>query len=379
MNRKDDPTQMNPRDIETLLAVMRRLRDPETGCPWDREQTFETIAPYTIEEAYEVADAISRGDMAELKKELGDLLLQVVFHARMAEEAGYFAFPDVVAAIVEKLVFRHPHVFGSEEERGKVAPDFWERAKEAERAAESKATAEESALDGIAAALPALMRAEKLQKRAARVGYDWPDTHGVVEKVCEEARELVRAAVAMDAAAVEEEVGDLLFSVVNLARHLKVDAETALRKANEKFERRFRAAERLAKERGQSLRDLSPEQLDALWNEVKSQEIWQKIRDILERSRPEDDAVELPFTITFTDWDIRPAVLVEDGPRKRAWAIVEEDKGWEEVDADDVCHTASVLEENVFWESFPEAAERKEELADIVVREFLSETRDCEE
>ena len=272
MNRKDDPTQMNPRDIETLLAVMRALRDPETGCPWDREQTFETIAPYTIEEAYEVADAILRGDMAELKKELGDLLLQVVFHARMAEEAGHFAFPDVVAAIVEKLIFRHPHVFGSEEERGKVAPDFWEKAKEAERAAQGKAAEEKSDLDGIASALPALMRAEKLQKRAARVGYDWPDAQGVAEKVCEEAHELARAARGMDAAAIEEEVGDLLFTVVNLARHLKVDAETALRKANDKFERRFRAAERLARARGQSLRDLGPEELDALWNEVKADE-----------------------------------------------------------------------------------------------------------
>ena len=269
MNRKDDPTQMNPHDIETLLAVMRRLRDPEGGCPWDREQTFETIAPYTIEEAYEVADAIARGDMAELKKELGDLLLQVVFHARMAEEAGHFAFPDVVAAIVEKLIFRHPHVFGSEEERGKVAPDFWEKAKEAERAAEGKTADEKSELDGIASALPALMRAEKLQKRAARVGYDWPNAQGVAKKVCEEARELAQAAKDMDKAAVEEEVGDLLFTVVNLARHLGVDAETALRKANDKFERRFRSAEHLARERGQSLRDLSAEELDDLWNAVK--------------------------------------------------------------------------------------------------------------
>jgi len=273
MNRKDDPTRMDPRDIETLLAVMRHLRDPEHGCPWDREQTFETIAPYTIEEAYEVADAIARGDFDELKKELGDLLLQVVFHARMAEEAGLFAFPDVVAAIVEKLIFRHPHVFGSEEERGKMAPDFWERAKEAERTAENgEKAAESSALDGIATALPALMRAEKLQKRAARVGYDWPDASGVAEKVCEEARELATAASAMDETAVEEEVGDLLFSVVNLARHLGVDAETALRKANDKFERRFRAAERLARERGQRLSDLTPEELDALWNVVKEEE-----------------------------------------------------------------------------------------------------------
>ncbi len=277
MNRNDDPTRMNPRDIETLLAVMRCLRDPETGCPWDREQTFETIAPYTIEEAYEVADAIARGDMEELKKELGDLLLQVVFHARMAEEAGQFAFADVVQSIVEKLVFRHPHVFGSEEERGKVAPDFWESAKEAERAAEEKdgdkPKEEKSELDGIASALPALMRAEKIQKRAARVGYDWPDMKGVAEKVCEETRELSTAASEMDAAAVEEEVGDLLFSVVNLARHLKVDAETALRKATEKFERRFRAAEKLARERGQSLRDLTPEELDELWNEAKKMDL----------------------------------------------------------------------------------------------------------
>ena len=269
----DDPIKsLNPREIETLLEIMRRLRHPEHGCPWDREQTFDTIAPYTIEEAYEVADAIARRDHDELKKELGDLLLQVVFHARMAEEEGLFDFHDVVAAIVNKLIFRHPHVFGPPQQRGRVAHDFWEKAKEAERAAETRKDAarqEKSALDGIAAALPALMRAQKLQKRAAREGYDWPDASGVLDKISEEARELTEAANAGDATRTEEELGDLLFTVVNLARHLNVDAETALRNAADRFEQRFRAAESLARRQGKALRDLSPAQLDELWQQAK--------------------------------------------------------------------------------------------------------------
>ncbi len=278
---EEAPERMDPRRMQTLLAVMARLRDPEQGCPWDVQQTFETIVPYTIEEAYEVADAIARGDMGDLRKELGDLLLQVVFHARMAEEAGHFAFPDVVQAIVEKLVFRHPHVFGPPEARGRVEADFWEKAKEAERAKETAGAAEggsdtsappPSALDGIARALPALMRAEKLQKRAARAGYDWPDAHGVLAKLDEERAELEAAMASGDKAAVTHEIGDMLFTLVNLARHLDVDPEAALRQANERFERRFRTAERLAADEGRALKDMSAEELDALWQRAKEQE-----------------------------------------------------------------------------------------------------------
>ncbi len=282
---EDAPERMDPRRIETLLAVMARLRDPEKGCPWDVEQTFETIVPYTIEEAYEVADAIARGDMAELRRELGDLLLQVVFHARMAEEKGHFAFPDVVEAIVEKLVFRHPHVFGSPEERGRVQADFWERAKEAERAQVAARVAGDaagddghgtvpspapSALDGIARALPALMRAEKLQKRAARAGYDWPDARGVLSKLDEERAELEAAMQAGNREAMTHEIGDLLFTLVNLARHLDVDPETALRQANDRFEQRFRTAERMAAAEGRRLREMTAKELDELWQRVKS-------------------------------------------------------------------------------------------------------------
>ena len=264
-----EPEEMDPARIETLLAVMARLRDPERGCPWDVRQTFETIVPYTIEEAYEVAEAIARGDMEELKTELGDLLLQVVFHARMAEEAGHFRFDDVVRAIVEKLIFRHPHVFGAAEERGKVEQDFWEKAKEKERAAGGKAQEAASALDGIAHALPALMRAEKLQKRAARAGYDWPDAQGVLDKLHEELRELEQAREKGAPEEIEAEMGDVLFTVVNLARHLKVDPEHALRLANARFEQRFRAAEQMAREEGKALSDLTPEELDTLWARAK--------------------------------------------------------------------------------------------------------------
>ncbi len=265
------PERRDPREVGTLLSVMARLRDPEHGCPWDVAQTFETIAPYTIEEAYEVAEAIARGDMEELRKELGDLLLQVVFHARMAEERGLFAFEDVVEAIVRKLIFRHPHVFGAPEQRGKVEEDFWEKAKESERA-HDKGKEKGSSLDGIAAALPALTRAWKLQKRAAREGYDWPDAEGVVEKIAEEAAELAVARQRMAPGELEAEVGDLLFTLVNLARHLGVDAEEALRKANARFEGRFRATERTARRLGKRLRDLSAEELDALWKEAKARE-----------------------------------------------------------------------------------------------------------
>ncbi len=267
----DDPERMNRRDIETLLAVMRRLRDPERGCPWDVEQNFETIAPYTIEEAYEVADAISRGSMEDLKEELGDLLLQVVFHARMAEERGQFAFPDVVQAINDKMIFRHPHVFGAAHERGRVQEGFWDLAKDAEKARKAaRKDQSASALDDIPLALPALTRAYKLQKRAARAGYDWPEVEGVLAKLDEEVDELRMAIQEEDIDGIENELGDLLFTVVNLARHLHVDPEKALRRANEKFSRRFRVAERMARESGRSLSVLSPEELDALWNAAKA-------------------------------------------------------------------------------------------------------------
>ena len=276
--KSDDIINDRENGIERLLEIMRRLRDPETGCPWDIEQDFNSIAPYTIEEAYEVADAIARGDMEELREELGDLLLQVVFHARMAEEAGHFAFPEVVEAIVGKMIFRHPHVFGAAHQRGRVEADFWERAKEAERRGKGPSGPENeeervtSALDGVALALPALVRAEKLQKRAARAGYDWPDAAGVVEKIAEEAEEVRTAAATGDAAATFHEIGDLLFSVVNLARHLGVDAEAALRAANDRFARRFRHAEAAAREKGRMLDSLTAEELDGLWREAKAAE-----------------------------------------------------------------------------------------------------------
>ena len=268
-----DPERMDRRDIETLLAVMRRLRDPERGCPWDVEQTFETIAPYTIEEAYEVADAISRGSMDDLKEELGDLLLQVVFHARMAEEEGHFAFPDVVQAINDKMIFRHPHVFGAEHERGQVREGFWDRAKDAEKARKTTAGEKEqtSILDDVPLALPALTRAEKLQKRAARAGYDWPDAEGVLAKLDEELDELREAVRKNDRDGIEDELGDLFFTLVNLARHLQVDPEKALRRANDKFSRRFHAAERMARENGRPLNALSAWELDDLWDAAKAE------------------------------------------------------------------------------------------------------------
>ena len=254
-------SKASPADIMPLAKVMARLRDPETGCPWDIEQDFASIAPYTIEEAYEVADAIERGDMPALRDELGDLLLQVAFHSRMAEQSGHFALQDVIDAITEKMVRRHPHVFGE----GAAREDGhaqWEAIKAAERADKEP---DPSALAGVAVALPALLRAEKLQKRAARTGFDWPDTDGVIEKIEEELDE-VRAATSQ--ADWEEEIGDLLFAVVNLARHLKVDAEVALRAANAKFERRFRTMENMA---GEEFLALSLDGKEALWQQAKQQ------------------------------------------------------------------------------------------------------------
>ncbi|EQB17017.1 nucleoside triphosphate pyrophosphohydrolase [Sphingobium lactosutens] len=245
-----------------LATVMARLRDPETGCPWDIAQDFASIAPYTIEEAYEVADAIERGDMADLRDELGDVLLQVVFHSRMAEQAGHFSLQDVIDGITEKMIRRHPHVFG-EDARREDGHAQWESIKAAERAEKDP---DPSALAGVAAALPALLRAEKLQKRAARTGFDWPDTQGVYAKIAEELEEVAAAQTACER---EDEVGDLLFAVVNLARHLKVDPEKALRQANAKFEHRFRTMEAAG---GASFVSLSLDDKEALWDQAKAAE-----------------------------------------------------------------------------------------------------------
>jgi len=253
-------------NTKKLLEVMRRLRKPDGGCPWDLEQNFATIAPYTIEEAYEVADAISRDNIGDLRDELGDLLFQVVFHAQMAAEAGYFDFETVAGGIAEKMIRRHPHVFGSAEERdtGKV-DGSWEAIKELERSDGEDG----SALAGVAKALPALKRAQKLGKRASRVGFDWTDRHGVRAKIQEELGELEGAVGKRDVANIEEEFGDLLFAVVNLARHLDVDPEHALSSANGKFERRFRDMEATITAEGRRIKDFSPETLDKEWRAAK--------------------------------------------------------------------------------------------------------------
>ena len=265
-----------PRErIETLLAVMARLRDPERGCPWDVKQDFASIATYTIEEAYEVAEAIDRGDLGDLKDELGDLLLQVVFHAQMANEQGAFGFADVVAAINDKMIRRHPHVFGDASvEDADAQTAVWERMKAAERAANRRdSDAPPSALDDVPKALPEWQRALKLQKRGANVGYDWPNATPVIAKLEEELEE-VREALAMPPSperqdAVEDEIGDLLFVAMNLARKAKVDPGTALRRANAKYERRFRQMEALARAQGREFSALSLEEQSALWNEAK--------------------------------------------------------------------------------------------------------------
>ena len=255
-------------NIEKLLEIMARLRDPARGCPWDREQDFSSIAPYTIEEAYEVADAIARGDMAGLEDELGDLLFQVVFHARMAEEAGEFDFGDVAGAICDKMIRRHPHVFGTEEQRARGAvAGSWETIKAAERQAGADQPA--GALDGVAVALPALVRARKLGKRAAAAGFDWPDSHGPREKIVEELGELARAERDGDANAIADELGDLLFAVVNLARHLGVDAEQALTAANRKFERRFRRMEGDLRAAGEAFVEMDIDALETRWQAAK--------------------------------------------------------------------------------------------------------------
>ena len=252
--------------IEKLLEVMARLRDPANGCPWDLAQDFSTIAPYTIEEAYEVADAIAREDWAELRDELGDLLFQVVFYARMAEEAGHFDFGDIAATISDKMLRRHPHVFGTAEQRAAGHEQgSWARIKAEERADHQ----DQSALAGVALALPALRRAQKLGKRAAGVGFDWPDSKGVRTKIREELGELDVAIDADLREHVEEEFGDLLFAMVNLARHLGVDAETALAAANAKFERRFRDMEQAIGAKGAALAEMALDSLESEWQAAK--------------------------------------------------------------------------------------------------------------
>jgi ATP diphosphatase len=267
------------KSIDDLLAVMAALRTPGIGCPWDLEQTFKTIAPYTIEEAYEVADAIEKGDLGGLKDELGDLLLQVVYHARMAEEDGAFAFADVAEGITAKMIRRHPHVFGSEAERAAgAAPGFWERIK-----AKEKPPAAGGVLDDVGVAMPALTRAVKLQDKAAKVGFDWPSLAPVFDKLKEELAELEhavaardnemgRAAAPADQTTIIEEFGDLLFVVANVARHLKIDPEGALRSANQKFIRRFGRIEELLAAQGRSPMQSTLSEMDRLWDQAKAEE-----------------------------------------------------------------------------------------------------------
>lgn len=270
------------RDIERLIEIMAALRTPGTGCPWDLEQDFASIAPYTIEEAYEVADAIARGDLVDLKDELGDLLLQVVFHARMAQEQGSFAFPDVVEAITTKLIRRHPHVFGDARDLSPAqVKALWSQIKAQEKA--DKVAAHRAAglpepaearglLAGVPAALPSLTRAWKLQAKASTVGFDWNDARLVLDKIREETGEIEEALASGDKAAIQEEIGDLLFVVANLARHVEADPEACLAAANAKFERRFAGIEAALKQEGREPREASLEELEALWQEVKRSE-----------------------------------------------------------------------------------------------------------
>ena len=259
----DNPANMDPRKIETLRAIMKALRTPVTGCPWDLEQNFESIAPYTIEEAYEVADAISRGSRADLCEELGDLLLQSVYHAQMADEEGSFTFDDVIAAVNAKMIRRHPHVFGDEQARSAtLAKGFWEDMKARER----KGQPSQGVLDSVPAALPGLTRALKLKAKAAKVGFDWPSVDNVYDKIAEEVAEFREAPDDKKA----EEFGDILFALANVARHLGIDPEAALRGTNGKFERRFAHIESRLAEDGRSPQDSSLEEMDRLWDEAKA-------------------------------------------------------------------------------------------------------------
>ena len=267
--------------LNDLLYLMQRLRDPQTGCPWDLKQNFASIVPHTLEEAYEVADAIERNDFEQLPGELGDLLFQVVYYSQLATEEGRFGFAEVVDSITRKLLRRHPHVFpagdlcavaDAQSLAEAAVKQRWEELKAEERAQKATVPQQLSLLDDVPTALPALSRASKLQKRAAQVGFDWPSALPVLDKVREELDEVLEAMAAQDAPAIADEVGDLLFAVVNLARHLKLDAEATLRQASSKFERRFRMIEQLLRERGQPIENCTLEQLDALWAEVKQQE-----------------------------------------------------------------------------------------------------------
>jgi nucleoside triphosphate diphosphatase len=263
--------------LPRLLQIMRRLRDPDTGCPWDIEQDFASIAPYTIEEAYEVADAIERQDWPELEAELGDLLLQVVYHAQMAQEAGHFDFDSITARISDKMVARHPHVFGNEsrDKSPEQQTVDWEKIKAAERAGKAQG----GVLDGVAIGLPALLRALKLQKRAARVGFDWPEIGQVLDKITEESRELTEARDSLTQAEIEEEFGDLLFVMANLGRHLDIDPEAALRGANAKFVRRFSYIEQELAARGSSPEQSDLAEMDALWNAAKQHDKTRKAHE----------------------------------------------------------------------------------------------------
>jgi len=267
------PTSRPGSDLEGLLQLMARLRNPDGGCPWDIEQTFATIAPHTIEEAYEVADAIDSGDMAHLKDELGDLLFQVVFYAQMAKEQGAFDFHDIAATITEKMIRRHPHVFGDQSgiDSAEDQTVNWEALKAEERKAKADGQPH-GALDGVSHGLPALMRAAKLQKRAARVGFDWPDASPVFDKFREEAAELEVEIEKHDHDAMEHELGDLLFTCVNLARKLDIDPETALRRANGRFESRFSHIERTLWAQDRNVGDTPLQELDRLWNAAKVQD-----------------------------------------------------------------------------------------------------------
>jgi ATP diphosphatase len=267
------------RDIARLIEIMAALRAPKTGCPWDVEQDFSSIAPYTVEEAYEVADAIQRGDFDDLREELGDLLLQVVYHARMAEEIGAFAFPDVVEAITRKMIRRHPHVFGDEQARGAgMAKGMWEKIK-AEEKAEKRATRlargadpedhGKGFLDSVPVALPALTRALKLQEKAARVGFDWSEAAPILDKIEEEIGEFREALQKGETASIKDEFGDTLFALVNLGRHLKLDSEVALAGTNEKFRSRFHHVEQALEQSGRSLDEASLEEMEALWQQAK--------------------------------------------------------------------------------------------------------------
>ncbi len=265
----DDISFLGSTPVARLKALMSQLRDPNTGCPWDIEQSFATIAPYTIEEAYEVSDAIERQDMDALREELGDLMFQVIFHAQMAQEKGIFDFDTICDDLTRKMVRRHPHVFsGGDNRTAEQQTRAWEDIKAEERGAKSLSS-DNSVLDGVALSLPALTRAEKLQKRAARVGFDWPDLTGVIEKITEEAQELAEAADTQDSDAMEDEMGDMLFAVTNLARKLGIDPESALRRTNGKFVRRFRHIELSASQSEQTLKDMPLDQMETLWQAAK--------------------------------------------------------------------------------------------------------------